>query len=233
MLLWTWLMVTEWPLTTLRALLNFPNTSRHSYSCVYFDHVPVHYKHHYKMCSKELNKQKKGWYKAHNSPKLEVSKTVLPETFLLPRQFQIFQTHNRVGWYQKKYSPTHTHPVHQTSFINFLHLLRSIASSVFKWHAWQSFSTTSLQVLFGLPLGLGPSTSYSMHFFTQSSFCNTCTYHRIFRQVVTISELLPLPLFTPVVYHCSSLDAVLVDSVATESIFVLLSLSSVWRDKSK
>ena len=39
--------------------------------------------------------------------------------------------------------------------------------------------TTSLQVLFGLPLGLGPSTSYSIHFFTQSSsFRNTCPYQR-------------------------------------------------------
>ena len=38
---------------------------------------------------------------------------------------------------------------------------------------------SSLQVLFGLPLGLGPCTSYSMHFFTQSSsFRNTCPYHR-------------------------------------------------------
>ena len=36
----------------------------------------------------------------------------------------------RPAWvrrYQKKHSPTHTHPVHQTSFICFLHLLRSIA----------------------------------------------------------------------------------------------------------
>ena len=78
----------------------------------------------------------------------------------------------RVGWYQKKHSPTHTHPDHQTSFINFLHLLRSIASSVFSLRAWQSSLTTCLQVLFGL----GPSTSYSMHFFTQSSssFLSTC-----------------------------------------------------------
>ena len=30
--------------------------------------------------------------------------------------------------------------------------------------------TTSLQILFGLPFGLGPSTSYSVHFFTQSSY---------------------------------------------------------------
>ena len=37
----------------------------------------------------------------------------------------------------------------------------------------------NLQVLFGLPLGLAHSTSYSIHFFTQSlsSFCNTCSYH--------------------------------------------------------
>ena len=39
--------------------------------------------------------------------------------------------------------------------------------------------TISLRVLFGLPLRLGPCTSYSMHFFTQppSSFCNTCPYY--------------------------------------------------------
>ena len=56
----------------------------------------------------------------------------------------------------------------------------TIRTSWFNLHAWQSFSTTSLPVLFGLPLGLGLSTSYSMHFFTQSSpsFRNTCPYHR-------------------------------------------------------
>ena len=85
----------------------------------------------------------------------------------------------RVGRYQKKHSPTHTHPDHQTSFINFLHRLRSIASSLFDLRAWQAFSTTSLQVLFGLPLGQEPCTSYSIHFFIQSlsSFHNTCPYH--------------------------------------------------------
>ena len=83
-----------------------------------------------------------------------------------------------VGRHQKKHSPTHTHPDHRASFINFVHLLRSIASSLFRSRAWQSFSTTSLQVLFGHPLGFGPSTSYSMHFFTQSSsFRSTCPYH--------------------------------------------------------
>jgi len=41
------------------------------------------------------------------------------------------------------------------------------------------FSTISIQVFFGLPLGLAPFTSYFIHFFTQSlsSFHNTCPYH--------------------------------------------------------
>jgi len=83
-----------------------------------------------------------------------------------------------VSRYQKKHSPTH-HPDHPI-FISFFHLPRSIASFLFKLHAWQSFCTTSLHVLFGLPLGLELSTSYSIHFFTQSvsSFRNTCPYHR-------------------------------------------------------
>jgi len=85
----------------------------------------------------------------------------------------------RVSWYQKKHSPTH-HPDHHPIFISFFHLPRSIASSLFKLHAWQSFCTTSLHVLFGLPLGLEPSTSYSIHFFTQSVsyFRSKSPYHR-------------------------------------------------------
>ena len=59
----------------------------------------------------------------------------------------------RVSQYQKKHSPTH-HPDHHPIFISFFHLPRSIASSLFKLHAWQSFCTTSFHVLFGLPLGL-------------------------------------------------------------------------------
>ena len=84
----------------------------------------------------------------------------------------------RVGRYQKKHSPTHTHPDHRTSFIVFLQ--RSMASTLFILRAWQSSRTISLQVLFGLPLGLGPSTSYSIHFFIQSSssFRSTYQYQR-------------------------------------------------------
>ena len=49
----------------------------------------------------------------------------------------------RVGWYQKKHSPTHTHPDHHASFITFLHLQRFMASSLFNLRAWQSSRTTS------------------------------------------------------------------------------------------
>jgi len=84
-----------------------------------------------------------------------------------------------IGRYQMKQSPRHTLPDHQTSFINFLHLVWSTASSLFSLCACQSFSTTSVRVLFGLSLGLEPSTSYSIHFFTQpsSSFHSTCPCH--------------------------------------------------------
>jgi len=84
----------------------------------------------------------------------------------------------RVSRYQKKHSPTH-HLDHHPVFISFFHLPRSIASSLFKLRAWQYFCTTSFHVLFGLPLGLEPCTSYSIHFFTQSvsSFRSTCPYH--------------------------------------------------------
>ena len=86
----------------------------------------------------------------------------------------------QVGRYQKKHSPAHTHPGQRTSFITFVHLQRFMASSLFSLRAWQSSRTTSFQVLFGLPLGPGPSISYSIHFFTQSSssFHSTCPYQR-------------------------------------------------------
>jgi len=78
----------------------------------------------------------------------------------------------QVSWYQKKHSPTHTYRGHQSTLICFLHLLRSM-------HLTILFHNLS-QVFFGLPLGLAPSTSHSIQFFTQSlsSFHNTCPYHR-------------------------------------------------------
>ena len=66
----------------------------------------------------------------------------------------------QVSRYQKKHSPIH-HPDHHPIFISFFHLPQSIAYSLFKLRAWQSFCTTFFHVPFGLPLGLEPSTSYS------------------------------------------------------------------------
>ena len=74
----------------------------------------------------------------------------------------------QVSRYQKKCSPTHTYCGHQSSLSCFLYLLPSMASSLFNLSTWQTFSKISLQVFFGLPLGLVPSTSYSIHFFIQS-----------------------------------------------------------------
>jgi len=53
----------------------------------------------------------------------------------------------RVSRYQKKHS--RTHPDHHPIFIRFFHIPRSIASSLFKLRALQSFYTTSFHVLFG------------------------------------------------------------------------------------
>ena len=42
------------------------------------------------------------------------------------------------------------------------------------------FCTITVRVFFRLPFGMAPSTSYAIHFFTQSlsSFRSTCPYHR-------------------------------------------------------
>ena len=103
----------------------------------------------------------------------------------------------RVSQYQKKHSPTHTYPDHQLIFISFLHLLQSIASSVFNLLAWQSFCTTSLHVLFRLLFGLAPSTSYSIYLFTKSlsSFCNT-TIWTCFAVVLRLGHLILLSVST-------------------------------------
>jgi len=85
-----------------------------------------------------------------------------------------------VSRYEKKHSPTHTHRGHQSS-------LSAFAIYYDPWHppysihvVYSLFPQSLSQVFFGLPLGLAPSTSYSIQFFTQSlsSFRNTCPYHR-------------------------------------------------------
>jgi len=100
---------------------------------------------------------------------LEFSSMVLPapSPYLLVRQPLQHNNNNNncftalcpglPGWAGTRRN-THppNHPDHHPIFISFFHLLRSIASSLFKLRAWQSFCTTSLHVLFGLPLGLEP-----------------------------------------------------------------------------
>jgi len=79
-----------------------------------------------------------------------------------------------VSWYLKKHSLTHTYCDRQASLICFLHLLRSMASFLFK---------LLRACLFPQSLGLASSTSYSMYSFTQSlaSFHRTCPYyHNLF-----------------------------------------------------
>ena len=71
-----------------------------------------------------------------------------------------------VGRYQKKYAPAHAHPGQRTSFITFLHLQRSMASSLFGLRAWQSSLLSDN--LFPGPLWSSP-WSWALnfiHFFT-------------------------------------------------------------------
>ena len=75
---------------------------------------------------------------------------VLPMDTMLQQQTTIilwpFVQNYPVERVQKKHSPTH-HPDHHPIFSSFFHLLRSIASSLFKLRAWQPLSTSSLVYL--------------------------------------------------------------------------------------
>jgi len=82
--------------------------------------------------------------------------------------FMALRTLSGTTWvsrYQKKHSPTHTYCVHRSSLICFIHLLRSMASSLFNLRAWQFLFTVYVQVFLGLPVGLAPFTLYFIHFF--------------------------------------------------------------------
>ena len=70
-----------------------------------------------------------------------------------------------VRWYWKKHSPTHTYCGHQSPVIIILHLLQSLVSSLFNLLCLTVNSEISLQVFFGLLLGLAPPlhTPYSIH----------------------------------------------------------------------
>ena len=98
--------------------------------------------------------------------------------------------------YQKKHSPTYTSPDHQSSFICILHILQLMIFSLFNLHAWHSFCTISVQVFFGLPLGIAPCTSYTIHFFTQSlsSFRSTCNLFCCSTEIISSNPRLSLNL---------------------------------------
>jgi len=97
----------------------------------------------------------------------QVSQALLPSPIAVDRHTHTTVT--RVSWYQKEHSPTHTYCGHQSLLIYFLHVLRSTASSLFNLRALcLTVFFHNLQVLFGLPFGLAPSTSCSTYFFTQS-----------------------------------------------------------------
>ena len=76
---------------------------------------------------------------------------------------------------------THSHPTWSSNILYHLPPFTMIHGILFvHFTCLTSSQTTSLQVLFGLPLGLGPWTLYAIHFFTQSSssFRGTCPYLR-------------------------------------------------------
>jgi len=88
---------------------------------------------------------------------------------------------------KNKCSPTHTYPDHQPSIISFLHLLRSMASSLFNLHAWQSFSHNHSPS----PLW-STSTSYSIHFFSCTAICQQLqVFFSIYKKVVTYVDEVP------------------------------------------
>jgi len=99
-----------------------------------------------------------------------------------------------VSLYQKKRSPTHTDLIvnHPLSASSIYCDPRHLPCWIYVHH---SLCATSVQVFFGLPLGLAPSTSYSIHFFTQllSSFCSTCPYHHNLFCCSTIEIILSNP----------------------------------------
>jgi len=90
---------------------------------------------------------------------------------------------------------TPTHPPSQSSS-NLYQLLPStmIHSILLVQVVCLASCTTSVHVLFGLPIGLKPSTSYSIHFFTQSvsSFRSICPYHyNLFCCCINIISFIP------------------------------------------
>ena len=89
-----------------------------------------------------------------------------------------------------------THPDHWTSFINFLHLLRSIASSLFIYMLGPFTCSPFRQPLSRSSFGLEPCTLYSMHFFKgplNGCVCVCVCVCAFLHPIIILSQHMPIP----------------------------------------
>ena len=101
----------------------------------------------------------------------------------------------------------HSHPsCSSTILIIFLHLPRTTASSLLNPRTWDSLCTTSNHVLFGLSLGLEPTTSYSVHFFTNHYHPFAPYVHTIVTCFAIVATLCPLFLVSCLLYTSDAAD---------------------------
>jgi len=111
----------------------------------------------------------------------------------------------RVSRYQKKHSPTHTYHGHQSSLICFIHLLRSMASSLFNLRAWQSFFPQSLSK-FSLVYLLAWHPPFDTPYISSSNHCLLFAAHAhtittCFVVVLRLYHLIPVSLSCSLTPH--------------------------------
>jgi len=102
----------------------------------------------------------------------------------------------RVSRYQKKHSSIH-HPDHHPIFISFFHLLRSIASSLFKLCAWQSF----LHNLSPCPLWSTSCSRITVNIFTAVS-SNYSQHFTLYTYGIQHDDIQMQPLTRRVIPYC-------------------------------
>ena len=129
-----------------------------------------------------VSPSKNWWILLEQSYTTSMSLMTVTSTFKLWQRLNYFGVNYTVSLLQPFYGsldfvqdnsgepvPEETFTLSWSSIIPYLlpPSITILASFLFNLHAWQSFCWVSLQVFFGLPLGLVTSTSYSIHFFTQ------------------------------------------------------------------
>jgi len=124
------------------------------------------------------------------------------EPTMTSKRFNLLPRSTRVSRYQKNiHSITRYLCVYCTSLMNFLHFVWPMASSSHSCLDWQSYSITSIQVFFGLPLRY-----YTFHFIIHAFSTHSCpflkhvhtnlTYVPGSCSTVIISSILSLPQLT-------------------------------------